>query len=338
MSANGYKWKRENKKTVKEEQKESLEYLLANMPDCKSVLERMRKEIVSPLGSYWYSLNVFLGPLIKKPDFDKSKLFEVISSHYDANVHPSDQQNAKFNWFSGVHEETDVEEQMIHFLIWFMVHPDGKIVKRAKDSLLWLVNYDNRVVDCLIDEVLNPSEIGLRTESSAVLLDIASSSPIIVLEKVRLEDTRNRLCEVRDFSVSRNLYEVALILADNCGYDGLLQIVRYIIPDSLPDRGDVVLENKDMMFIEHKIDKLNNLGVTGGREFAKPYLDLVHSLENDGSITRLIDSDKYIRRSFYLDYFPKGRYDRAMEDVLNKVLYGKVDYNRACQVYYAINS
>lgn len=338
LSAKGYKWKRENKKTVKEEQKESLEYLLANMPDCKSVLERMRKEIVSPLGSYWYSLNVFLGPLIKKPDFDKSKLFEVISSHYDANVHPSDQQNAKFNWFSGVHEETDVEEQMIHFLIWFMVHPDGKIVRRAKDSLLWLVNYDNRVVDCLIDEVLNPSEIGLRTESSAVLLDIASSSPIIVLEKVRLEDTRNRLCEVRDFSVSRNLYEMALILADNCGYDGLLQIVRYIIPDTLPDRGDVMLENKDMMFIEHKIDKLNNLGVTGGREFAKPYLDLVHSLENDGSITRLIDSDKYIRRSFYLDYFPKGRYDRAMEDVLNKVLYGKVDYNRACQVYYAINS
>jgi len=338
LSAKGYKWKRENKKTVKEEQKESLEYLLANMPDCKSVLERMRKEIVSPLGSYWYSLNVFLGPLIKKPDFDKSKLFEVISSHYDANVHPSDQQNAKFNWFSGVHEETDVEEQMIHFLIWFMVHPDGKIVRRAKDSLLWLVNYDNRVVDCLIDEVLNPSEIGLRTESSAILLEIASSAPDIVLEKVKLENRQNRLCEVRDFSVSRNLYEVALILADNCGYDGLLQIVRYIIPDSLPDRGDVVLENKDMMFIEHKIDKLNNLGVTGGREFAKPYLDLVHSLENDGSITRLIDSDKYIRRSFYLDYFPKGRYDRAMEDVLNKVLYGKVDYNRACQVYYAINS
>lgn len=337
LGAKGYKWKRKNKETVKEEDRESLGNLLANMPDCKSVLDRMRKEIVSPFGSYWYSLNDFLGPLIKKPDFDKSKLFEVISSHYDANVHPSDQQNAKFKWFSGFHEETDVEEQMIHFLIWFMVHPDGKVARRAKDSLLWLVNYENRVVDCLIDEILNPSEIGLRTESSAVLIEIALSNPGIVLERVRIEDIQKRLCEVHDFSVSRNLYEVALIMSNNCGYDGLLQIVRSMIPDSLPDRGDVMLENKDMMFIEHKIDKLNYLKITGGKEFAKPYLDIVHSLDNNGSIKKLITSDKYTRRSFYLDYYPKGRYGRTMEDVLNKVLYGKVDYNRADQVYYAIN-
>lgn len=338
LSAKGYKWKRKNTETIKKEQRETHENPLANMPDCKSVLDRMRKEIVSPLGSYWYSLNDFLGPLINKPDFDKSKLFGVISGHYDANVHPSIQQNIKFNWFSGVHEETNVEEQMIHFLIWFMVHPDGKIARRAKDALLWLVNYDNRVVDCLIAEVLNPSEIGLRTESSAVLLEIASSTPDIVLEKVRLDNRQNRLCEVRDFSVSRNLYEVGLILANSCDYGDLLQIVQDIIPDSLPDRGDVMLENKDMMFIDYKIDKLNGLKVTGGKEFAKPYLDLVHSLESDGSISKLINSDKYIRRSFYLDYFPKGRYGMTMEDVMNKVLYGKVDYNRAGQVYDAINN
>lgn len=60
-------------------------------------------------------------------------------------------------------------------------------------------------------------------------------------------------------------------------------------------------------------------------------------MKNNGSIGMLIRSDIYTRRSFYLDYIPKGRYDRAMEDLLNKVLYGKIDQKRAGQVYYAIN-
>ena len=58
---------------------------------------------------------------------------------------------------------------------------------------------------------------------------------------------------------------------------------------------------------------------------------------NDGSINRLNDSDKYTCRSFYLKYLCKGRYVRTMEDVLNRVLYGKVDYDRASRVYDAIN-
>ena len=93
-----------------------------------------------------------------------------------------------------------------------------------------------------------------------------------------------------------------------------------------------------MMFIEHKIDKLNNLQVTGGKEFARPYLDAVHSLKDDGTITRLLKTDEYIRRSFYLNGLFKGRYIRTMEDVLNRVLYNKVDYERAGRVYYAINN
>ena len=51
-----------------------------------------------------------------------------------------------------------------------------------------------------------------------------------------------------------------------------------------------------------------------------------------------VKTDEYIRRSFYLNGLFKGRYIRTMEDVLNRVLYNKVDYERAGRVYYAINN
>ena len=110
-----------------------------------------------------------------------------------------------------------------------------------------------------------------------------------------------------------------------------------IFPKTLPNSGDVLLDNEDMMFLEHKIDKLNDLQVTGS-EFAKRYLEEEKRMKEEGIVHTLIQSDIYMRRSFYLDYLPKGRYDRAMEDLLNKLLYCKVDQMRADQVYYAINA
>ena len=128
------------------------------------------------------------------------------------------------------------------------------------------------------------------------------------------------------------------MFAEKFNNDGFLKILNPIMPDTLMDRGDVVLDSRDMMFIEHKIDKLNSYKVTGGKEFAKPYMEEIQELEKDGLISKLNKSDIYIRRSFYLNYLPKGRYMRTMEDVLNRVLYGKVDKKRADRVYYAINN
>jgi len=142
---------------------------------------------------------------------------------------------------------------------------------------------------------------------------------------------------VRSFSVSRNLYEIALVLSERCEYNGLLEKMKTIFPDKIADRSDVLIDFEDMMLVGQKIDKLNNLQVTGRKEFAQPYLDTVHSLKNDGTITRLFKADEYIRRSFYLNGLSKGIYIRTMEDVLDRVLYGKVDYERARRVYYAIN-
>lgn len=111
-----------------------------------------------------------------------------------------------------------------------------------------------------------------------------------------------------------------------------------VIPDTLPDRGDVVFDNKDMLFVEHKIDKLNNLKVTGGSEFAKPYLEAVKEMGGIDKMKMLIKSDHYAARSFYMNVWHEGRYSRTMSDILNRILFGKVDFKRASSVYYVINS
>lgn len=338
LEERGIEWKRSLKEEKHSEKRENLKEKLGSLPSSKALLDSMRKNIVSPLGSYWYSLSEFITPLINKSDFDKTKLFDIISGHYDINVRPSKQQYEKFIGMSGYHEEHNQDEQMIHFLIWFLVHPDRNVSMRAEEALKWLCEYDHRVIECLIEEIKQYVEIGLNTIASEVLLEITIEKPFIVLECIQSDYEQKELLSVRNFSVSRNLYEIALVLSEKCGYNSLLEKMKTIFPNTMTDRGDVLIDFEDMMFIEHKIDKLNNLQVTGGKEFAQPYLDAVHSLKDDGTITRLLKTDEYIRRSFYLNGLFKGRYIRTMEDVLNRVLYNKVDYERAGRVYYAINN
>lgn len=338
LKENGYNWNRKTRKPDILEHEESYFEKLQKLPTCKSMFDELRKDIVSPLGSYWYSLDQFLVALTKKPDFDITQLLDVITAHFDVNVHPSEKQYEKFNWFVGKHEEIDVDEQMIHFLIWFMVHPERKVLLRSQEALMWLVKLDKRVIGCLIEEILKPSEIGLATASSAILLEITKEIPNVVLQFLQKVEVQKELARVPNFSVTRNLYEIALLFHKLCGQDDFLNLMRTVIPDSLPDRNDVMFDNNEMMFIEHKIDKLNGLKVTGGREFAKPYMDAVKEMGGIDKMSMLIKSDRYAARSFYMSVWHEGRYKRTMSDILNRVLYGKIDYKRAAHAYYAINS
>ena len=338
LKENGFIWRRKGTEHDYAEGTENYKEKLRKLPDCKSLLDEFRKDIVSPLGSYWYSLDQFLITLTKKPDFDKAKLLDVITSHFDVNVRPTKEQFEKFSWFKGKHDEEDANKQMIHFLIWFLVHPERKIMSRAEEALLWLAKLDNHVIECLIEEILEPSEIGLATAASSVLLEITKEMPVEVNRHVEAGELQKSLSELSNFSVSRNLYEIAQIFKEQCGDEQFINIMKSVIPDTLPDRGDVMLENEDMMFIVHKIDKLNDLKVTGGREFATPYLAAVKEMGGKEKMTMLVRADHYAARSFYMSVWHEGRYSRNMSDILNKVLYKKVDYARAGRVYYTINS
>ena len=333
----GYNWRRTVKRQTQKEAEDQSRVKLSELPTSHAIMERCRKDIVSPMGSYWYSLSEFIGPLVSKADFNVNELLEVITGHYDINVRPTAEQFEKFTWFQGKHEESDKDEQLIHLLIWFLLHPEGKISSRALEAIKWLVKYDERVIDCLIDEVLVPSEIGLATQASAVLSDMANDSPEMVLSHIKKKDAEEKLMGVSLFSVSRNLYEMAKTFAKQCNYSELLVKMHTVIPESLPDRGDVWIDFEDKMFVEHKIDKLNDLRVTG-RDFAKQYLEEVQEMKKNGAIGVLIRSGVYVRRSFHLDYCPNDSYNRVMGNLFDRILYGKVDRARAGRVYYAINN
>ena len=186
-------------------------------------------------------------------------------------------------------------------------------------------------------EILKTDETGLDVAASAILHEITKDYSKIVCSYLQNGDIQEKLCHIPNFSISRNLYMIGSLLSGQCDESSLLERMKTIIPASMPDRDDVMIDIEDMPLISHKIDKLNNLQVTGGKDFAKPYIEAVRTLRKEGTLDCLNQSDKYVRRSFYLSGAPKGRYGRAMEAVLNKVLYGKVDMKRADRVYYAIN-
>lgn len=333
----GGNWIRKKREGNDEEHEEHLPQKLDNLTTSKDILILMRKDIVSPLGNYWYSLSQFIKPLVRKADSDKSELLNVIAKHFNTNVRPSETQLNKFKWFKGYHQEDDANKQMIHFLIWFLVHPDPVVSKRAESSLLWLVNYEPLVVKCLIDEIIDPSEIGLNRESSGVLLKITSLKPDFVVKYIKGKVVQEQLLKVESFSVSWNLYQISTILSRLSNFHDLQDAMDSIVPRALPDKGEVMIDFYDMD-IERKIDLLNNLKVTGGKEFAMPFEDKMSKMMADGSLEKLMKADYYIKRSFYHSSNPKGRYNRHIVSFIDSLLYGKVDVRRGTSVYQVINS
>lgn len=237
----------------------------------------------------------------------------------------------------GFKEDENQDELLIHLLIWFLAHPIPQIAMRAKKTLLWLVKYENRVIECLINETLNPSEIGLPTMAMEVLKDITKVSPQSVADNMLKNGNAILLSSIENFSVSRNLYEIGGLLASSIGYEDLQDVMTLIIPDACADRGDTWFNDIDMMFIEHKIDELNDLQVLGS-SFARQYLAVVQPLCKNGGLENMIRSDMYVRRSFFINNWASSRYDRIMMNAINKALYGVVDKARLDRVYYIINS
>lgn len=327
----GHKWRRD-KRIYNKTQDDRLDKLTS----CQEVLNELKHIIVSPVGDYWHSLSSFLVPLVKKHDFNKEKLFDVISEHYDIIVQPSDEQFNKFTWFNDMYDE-NIDKQFIHFLIWFLIHPDKNIAKRAREALVWLFKFEHvKILECLTEEMLSPNDYGLDTIASEVLLELAKVYPKEILRFTRNENIM-KLIVIEKFSISRNLYEIALIISKEEGNDDLLCMLKPIIPDVIEDRNDIFIESQKTLFITHKIEKINDLKLTGRKDFALPYLKEWEKLYNSGFIGKLIKSDKYVCRSFYFDSFQKLRYDRVMSDILDRILYKKVDYKRSNDVYNVIN-
>lgn len=69
-----------------------------------------------------------------------------------------------------------------------------------------------------------------------------------------------------------------------------------------------------IMFIEHKINKLNDLGVFRD-EFAKTYISEIENMKLQNTMINIIRVDKYIRRSFNLRSIYNSRCERMMNTI-----------------------
>lgn len=337
LLSKGFDWKRKVNNKESEIESESLRARLRSLPTLKNILSDRKQSMINPLSEYWYTLDEMLDLIVEKMDDNTEDLCNVILDHFDLVVRPSEKNRSRFAFMKGFKEDENQDELLIHLLIWFLAHPIPQIAMRAKKALLWLVKYENRVIECLINETLNPSEIGLPTMAMEVLKDITKVSLQSVADNMLKNGNAISLSSIENFSVSKNLYEIGGLLASSVGYEDLQDVMASIIPDACADRGDTWFNDIDMMFIEHKINELNDLQVLGS-SFARQYLAVVQPLCKNGGLENMIRSDMYVRRSFFINNWASNRYDRMMMNAINKALYGVVDKARLDRVYYIINS
>lgn len=313
------------------------EQLEEHVEDLLSVLQNHKSEIVAAQYSYWEEIKKWFDLFAYDQKDNIDQLAAIVKEHLVYMVRPSTDIRQKMMWMEKDPKDVDKNEDLIHFLIWHLLHPDRTVRHRAHESLIWLSEFDNRVVKCLMDTVINPCEIGLEVEAADLLAHIICGNPTLAGNYLNNHELCQKLTSVKNFSVSFDLYTIAAEMTKIDGDCYLWNIVSTIFPAELPDRGDVCISHKNMMFyIEPIIDKLNDLNVLG-REFAVPYEEELSEMWRMGTIDNACRADAYIQRSFFLAYAEGNRYGRLMRNVMNKLLYGRVDKNRCEDVFWAIN-
>lgn len=338
LKSHDIEWNRRSKTGPSElTMHEDTPQVTVSLTDTKSLLVHWKKDIVSPISCYWYSLSQFIKPLGAMLNTSVNDLYDVVTKHFDINVVPCSSTFNKFDWIKGFDADENREELLMRFLVWFLVHPNYTIVRRAENVIKWLANYDKRILHVLIDSIIRPSEIGEDVRSSHILCELASVYYKELLEIFKVDNKLGQLAEIESFSVVYNLYEIGMIIKEKLGDDAICNTMKSLFPDNVADRGDVWFEHIQMMFVEDVIDNLNQLHVTGGKEFAKPYTEAVDTMLADGTITCLCKDCRYVRRSFYLNDVHNSRYNRTMIGVMDKILYGKVAASKAKSVYYTLN-
>lgn len=331
----GYTWKVDFCQVPQEiEEKELMKK--SSAMKLKEILINKKRNIVNPLSDYWYAMDGIMDSIVNNMDPFPVELYDILKEHFDNTVRPTEDNIRLCSWMKGAHKEECVDVQLMHFLCWFLVHPNKTIVERAYEVIKWLKIYESGILNILAEETINISEYGLPTLCTELLRDVAKDDAHIILPMLDDQSLVEKLAGVTNFSVSNNLYNMAFELDRQCHYSNLLKKIEITFPDNLPEKGDIMLDYEKMMFIEHEIDKLDNLHVLGA-DFAKKYLTEVNSLIKSSQIFNMIKTDIYIRRSFFLQYVYNGRYLRMMNDIIDRILYSTIDKGKRDLVYDAIN-
>lgn len=332
----GYNWKRIKEVKEKHPHEETISEKLHSLPSVREVLQYNKRAIVNPLSEYWYALDEIFDSIVEKMEGDTNVFSDILLNHFDLIVKPKKSIQNRFSFMTGYSSNEHFDKLLINLLIWYLNHPVIEVVLRSENALLWLSTYTSKTMECLIEQIMKLGNKGEATYASKVLLEIAKTNPQIVVDELAKKGIVDALTSIKSFSISRNLYYIGEQLS-MVGYTALKNALIQIIPDSCPDRGDVFFDNMDMMFIEHKIDKLNYQHVLGGA-FAKQYLAEIQVLKKQGVIKDLIRADIYVRRSFFLDHVESRFYNQTMMNIIDRCLYGTVDKKRLNYVYHTINS
>lgn len=298
-----------------------------------------RSTIVNSPMEYWRSLNKLLEEMPNGLMTDKSNLCDVVLYHFDLIIRPTQEHFDKYSFLKGSQSGNAENKNslLISFLIWFMLHPDSKIEGRARHSLQWLSNHqESLVIEALCHETLHPMTIGMDTKVSELLLKIAEETNINTLQLVQRELSAPEYTNIDNFSVARNLFELADILKQRLNDSGLYDALASKFPVHCEDRADVMINSEDMLFVSNIVDKLNCLQVLGGN-FARRYLDKLKEYQVSHRDWQIITADRYVQRSFFLNYNANMRHVSYMLDIINHCLYGQIDQRRMDAVYDAIN-
>jgi len=295
--------------------------------DDKSVISNLKENILKFDEEYWVICKELIWFLEGKLEESQiSEIYKSVNMHFNYIVRPNQEVREKYSWLNNDFKNDNKDELLCNFIIWHLNHPDNYIRNKTSEVLPQLAIYYPLVIKSLLHNCTsNIPELSTEI-SSQILLKISITNPDLIIDFLEKNiEIINEICKIEHFTIKKNLIEIAKNLEVK-GFNQLYLKIQSTIPKSIVLSGEVSLEGDFLDFIQYEIDNLNYELFLDAEFCIKLNLyidDYCDSLSKE----EILKSDKYLKRSFYINENVLGRYHYYLKHALNNAINHRVSEN-----------
>lgn len=264
-------------------------------------------------------------------------IFEHVKDHFTLLVDPGSIINDKYEWIDNLANKEDNDKLLVKFIIWILNHPCDSISKHAYDALLSLCEIESELtVPILLEQSLSTDAQQSTSQCSFILKDLSFIKPeaIVGILKERPEFI-NDILSIKHFTILKNYYDISINL-NKINFLDLYLKLKNLFPLNIIVTGEVYLDEDYLDDIEYELRELNSLQILNGK-FANDLLLNISQYCDGLSVQEYIKSDGYLKRSFYTEQNPKGRFQILLKHALNVAITPRVDQKNLNDVFEILN-
>lgn len=292
-------------------------YNIKQLLESRSALKDLKKNIMEFDNEYWVIYKELIWFLEDKLESTQIPLiYENLSAHFHYIIRHDIETKEKYSWVTENLNANSNDIAAVDFIIWHLNHPDKYYRTKTADTLVKLSQYYPAVINRLFASCLGNTPEHASEQCSYILLKVSIQHPeLIIAQLEKNPELIEIMAKCEHFTIKKNLVNISINLNKN-NYNNLYLEIHKTIPKSIVVTGEVFIDEENLEMIEYEIEDLNE-NLLLDEKFCKKLVGLIDEYCYPLSKEEILKSDKYLRRSFYIDDNFIGRYEQLLRHALN---------------------